>query len=219
MGGKLATVNVARPRVFVYKGRDIESAIWKTPVEGRVAARGVNIEGDDQADRTVHGGPDKAVYAYALEDIRLWESELGRPLEPGAFGENLTTEGVDVTGAVIGERWEVGTVCLEVSEPRAPCSKLAARMEDDAFLRRFTEAGRPGAYLRIVREGELGAGDAVEVMFRPEHGMTVGDVLRIYSRDRDEVAKLIDIPELAKSWREWAEKKVQKKVRHDAKKT
>ena len=219
MGGKLATVNVARPRVFVYKGRDIESAIWKTPVEGRVAARGVNIEGDDQADRTVHGGPDKAVYAYALEDIRLWESELGRPLEPGAFGENLTTEGVDVTGAVIGERWEVGTVCLEVSEPRAPCSKLAARMEDDAFLRRFTEAGRPGAYLRIVREGELGAGDAVEVTSRPEHGMTVGDVLRIYSRDRDEVAKLIDIPELAKSWREWAEKKVQKKVRHDAKKT
>ena len=171
MGGKLATVNVARPRVFVYKGRDIESAIWKTPVEGRVAARGVNIEGDDQADRTVHGGPDKAVYAYALEDIRLWESELGRPLEPGAFGENLTTEGVDVTGAVIGERWEVGTVCLEVSEPRAPCSKLAARMEDDAFLRRFTEAGRPGAYLRIVREGELGAGDAVEVTFRPEHGV------------------------------------------------
>ena len=202
MGGKLATVNVARPRVFVYKGRDIESAIWKTPVEGRVAARGVNIEGDDQADRTVHGGPDKAVYAYALEDIRLRESELGRPLGPGAFGENLTTEGVDVTGAVIGERWEVGTVCLEVSEPRAPCSKLAARMEDDAFLRRFTEAGRPGAYLRIVREGELGAGDAVEVTSRPEHGMTVGDVLRIYSRDRDEVVKLIDIPELAKSWRE-----------------
>ncbi len=219
MSGKLATVNVARPRVFVYKGRDIESAIWKTPVEGRVAARGVNLEGDDQADRTVHGGPDKAVYAYALEDIRLWESELGRPLGPGAFGENLTTEGVDVTGAVIGERWEVGTVCLEVSEPRAPCSKLAARMEDDAFLRRFTEAGRPGAYLRIVREGELGAGDAVEVAFRPEHGMTVGDVLRIYSRDRGEVAKLVDIPELAKSWREWAEKKVQKKVRHDAKKT
>ena len=119
MGGKLATVNVARPRVFVYKGRDIESAIWKTPVEGRVAARSVNLEGDDQADRTVHGGPDKAVYAYALEDIRLWESELGRPLGPGAFGENLTTEGLDVTGAVIGERWEVGTVCLEVSEPRA----------------------------------------------------------------------------------------------------
>ncbi len=211
MGGKLASVNVGRPRAFVYKGRDVESAIWKTPVEGRVAARGVNLEGDDQADRTVHGGPDKAVYAYALEDIRLWQSELGRPLGPGAFGENLTTEGVDVTGAVIGERWEVGTVCLEVSEPRAPCWKLAARMEDDAFLRRFTETGRPGAYLRIVREGELGAGDAIEVTSRPEHGMTAGDVLRIYSRDRGEVAKLVDIPELGKSWREWAEKKVQKR--------
>ncbi len=211
MSGKLASVNVGRPRAFVHKGRNAESAIWKTPVEGRVAARGVNLEGDEQADRTVHGGPDKAVYAYALEDIRLWESELGRALGPGAFGENLTTEGVDVTGAVIGERWEVGTVCLEVSEPRTPCWKLAARMEDDAFLRRFTEAGRPGAYLRIVREGELGAGDAIEVTSRPEHGMTAGDVLRIYSRDRGEIAKLVDIPELAKSWREWAEKKVQKR--------
>jgi len=206
MSGKLATVNVARPRVFVYKGRDIESAIWKTPVEGRVAARGVNLEGDDQADRTVHGGPDKAVYAYALEDIRLWESELGRPLGPGAFGENLTTDGVDVTGAVIGERWEVGTVCLEVSEPRAPCSKLAARMEDDAFLRRFTEAGRPGAYLRIVREGEIAAGDEIRVLSTPAHGMSVGDVFRIYSRDRGEVKRLLDIPQLSESWRSWAER-------------
>ena len=211
MGAKLVSVNVGRPRAFVHKGRDAESAIWKTPDDGRVAARGVNLEGDDQADRTVHGGPDKAVYAYALEDIRFWESELARPLGPGAFGENLTTEGVDVTGAVIGERWEVGTACLEVSEPRAPCWKLAARVEDDAFVRRFTQACRPGAYLRIVREGELGAGDAIEVTSRPEHGMTAGDVFRIYSRDRTEIAKLIDIPELSKSWREWAEKKIQKR--------
>ena len=144
MGGKLATVNVARPRVFVYKGRDIESAIWKTPVEGRVAARGVNIEGDDQADRTVHGGPDKAVYAYALEDIRLWESELGRPLGPGAFGENLTTEGVDVTGAVIGERWEVGTVLsrsFRAASPVLEACRADGRRRVPAALHRSGSTG------------------------------------------------------------------------------
>ena len=152
---KVASVNVGRPRAFEHNGKPSTSSIWKTPVDGRVAVRGVNVDGDDQADREVHGGPDKAVYAYALEDVRFWESELGRKLELAAVGENLTTEGIDVTGAVVGARWEIGSAEFEISEPRAPCWKLAHKMNDPKFVKRFTAAGRPGAYLRIRREGEL----------------------------------------------------------------
>ncbi len=139
--------------------RLVETAIWKYPVEGRVKVRGVNLEGDRQADLTVHGGENKAVYAYAIEETRLWEEELGRELGAGAFGENLTTEGVDVSGAVLGERWRVGTTLLEVVQPRLPCFKLGLKMEDPTFLKTFAQASRPGAYLKIIEEGDLGAGD------------------------------------------------------------
>ena len=152
---RVASVNVGRPRAVATGRRTVSTAIWKTPVEGRVAARGVNLAGDDQADRTVHGGPDKAIYAYAGEEIRLWESELHRDLGPAPFGENLTTEGLDVSGALVGERWRVGTTLLEVVQPRLPCFKLGLRMGDPTFLKRFALAARPGAYLRIVEEGEL----------------------------------------------------------------
>src|SRR3954447_23564721 len=122
----VVSVNVGKPRSITRgNGEQTTTAIWKSPVSGRVAVRGVNLEGDDQADRTVHGGPDQAVYAYAIEDTEWWESELGRELGPGAFGENLTLRGVDVTHALIGERWAVGTTVLEVSSPRIPRGKLA----------------------------------------------------------------------------------------------
>ncbi len=181
--GTLLSVNVGGIRQFEFDGREAVSAIWKAPVTGRVAARGVNLEGDDQADRAAHGGPDKAVYAYAIEDLQWWKGELGRPLEYGEMGENLTTEGIDVNGALVGERWEIGNAALEVSEPRVPCWRLGVRVEDKLFPRRFTQAGRPGAYLRIVVEGDLGVGDAIRVVGQPDHGMTVGDVFRIYTRD------------------------------------
>ncbi len=203
---KVISVNVGRPRAFEHGGKPAKSAIWKSPVAGPVAVRGVNLEGDDQSDREVHGGPDKAVYAYAIEDVRFWESEHSRSLELAALGENVTTEGLDVTNAVIGARWEIGSAEFEVSEPRVPCWKLAYRMEDPTFVRRFTQAGRPGAYLRIIREGEIGAGDEIRVLSTPAHGMSVGDVFRIYSRDRGEVKRLLDIPQLSESWRSWAER-------------
>jgi MOSC domain-containing protein YiiM len=115
---------------------------------GRIAARGVNLDGDDQADRKAHGGPDKAAYAYAVEDARWWEQEIGRSFAYGEFGENLTTEGVEVNHALVGECWEIRSTVLEVSEPRIPCWRLAVRMNDPIFPRRFAEAMRPGAYLR-----------------------------------------------------------------------
>ncbi len=203
-GGTVLSVNVGRVREFEYNGRPARSGIWKSPVAGRIAARGVNLDGDDQADRKVHGGPDKAVYAYAIEDIRWWEQELGRSLEYGEFGENLTTEQIDVNGALVGEHWEIGTAVLEVSEPRVPCWRLGVRMNDKMFPRRFTEALRPGAYLRIIVEGDVGDGDEIKVVDKPEHDLTIGDVFRMFARDRDEGERLGAVPGMSESWRRWA---------------
>ena len=204
--GRVLSVNVGRSRRFDYDGSPATSAIWKSPVEGRVAVRGVNLEGDEQADRKAHGGPDKAVYAYAVEDTRWWGERLARSLAPGEFGENLDTEGIDVTNAVVGERWEAGSALLEVSEPRIPCWRLAVRMHDPHFPRAFTEAGRPGTYLRIVREGAVDAGDEVRVIERPGHGLTIGDVFRIFTRDRAEVGRLLEAPQMSAAWKDWAER-------------
>ena len=200
------SVNVGGIRQFDYHGRPAVSAIWKSPVMDPVAARGVNLEGDDQADREAHGGPDKAVYAYAIEDTRWWAEELGRSLEYGEFGENLTTEGIEVTNALIGERWDIGSTVLEVSEPRVPCWRLAVRMEDNGFPRRFTQAIRPGAYLRIAVEGTLASGDKIRVVQRPDHDLTIGDVFRIFTRDRGEAERLLNVPQLSSSWGQWAER-------------
>lgn len=200
----IEAVNVGGPAEHEWLGHAVTTAIFKYPVSGRVAIAGVNITGDDQADRDVHGGPDKAVYAYAAEDTQWWEARLRRPLGPGAFGENLTTRGLDLTGAVVGERWRVGSAILEVSQPRLPCFKLGLRMADRHFPRRFAAAVRPGAYLRILGEGHVGAADTVEVVSRPAHGVTVGMVSRAYFDDRSLVTRLLSAPELPKSWLDWA---------------
>lgn len=202
--GALVSVNVGLPREIEWLGRRDTTSIWKAPVAGRVRVAGVNVVGDDQADRRFHGGPDKAVYAYAREDYEWWAEELGRPLELASFGENLTLDGVDVTGAVVGERWRIGTVTFEVAGPRTPCWKIGARMDDPDFPVHFAAAGRPGAYLRIVAEGELESGDAVEIAHRPgKHRLTVGEVARIYHGDRARCGELLKAPELAEEWRAW----------------
>jgi MOSC domain-containing protein YiiM len=201
---RLISVNVGLPREVPTGRRIVETAIWKTPVEGRVKVRGINLEGDRQADLTVHGGPDKAVYAYAIEETRIWEEELGRELGPGAFGENLTTEGVDVSGAVLGERWRIGTTLLEVVQPRLPCFKLGLKMGDPTFLKRFALASRPGAYLKIVQEGDLGAGDPIEVDFvrRPAHGVSVRLVSEAMLVDHSLIPRAQEAPQLIPSLRE-----------------
>ena len=202
---RLISVNVGRPREVDTGRRAVSTAIWKAPVAGRVAVRGVNVDGDEQADRSVHGGPDKAVYAYAIEDTRAWEATLHRQLGAGAFGENLTTSGVDVSGAIIGERWRIGTVMLEVVQPRLPCFKLGLRMGDPSFVRRFAQASRPGAYLRILEEGELGVGDVVEVdaATRPDHGVTVRLVADALLLDRSLIPEALTANQLIPSLREW----------------
>ncbi|MEM9611233.1 MAG: MOSC domain-containing protein [Actinomycetota bacterium] len=196
-------INVGTPRDVDRRGRPATTAIYKSAVTGPVRAVGVNLEGDDQADRQAHGGYDKAVYAYADEDRHWWESELGRPVEASSFGENLTVAGVDVTGAVIGSRWRIGTALFEVSEPRVPCWKLNLRMGDDRFIQKFNAAGRPGTYLRIIEEGSLEAGDEIVVEHVPDHGLTVGDVARMY-RERTGVERILAVGEMSAAWKAWA---------------
>jgi MOSC domain-containing protein YiiM len=158
---EVVSVNVAEPRTLTVSGRSLVTGIFKLPVQGPVTIRELGLDGDVQVDRRVHGGPDRAVYAYAIEDVSWWEAELGRELGPGFFGENLTLRGVDVTGARPGERWEVGEATLEVTSQRRPCQKLATKVGDPRFVKRFARAGRPGAYLRVLREGDVAAGDPV----------------------------------------------------------
>jgi len=201
---RIVSVNLGVPREAEWQGRRFTTAIVKTPAAGPVALRGVNFAGDDQADRTVHGGPDKAVYAYAAEDYAWWEGELGAPLGPGTFGENLTTAAVDTSGAVVGERWRIGGALLEVAGPRVPCYKLGWRMNDVHFIKRFGLALRPGAYLRIVEPGPVERGNAVEVLARPAHGFTVREVSRIFFFEPRRVPELLDVPELSASWHAWA---------------
>ncbi len=206
--GRVLSVNVGRPRIIEWLGRPETTSIWKSPVDGRIMVRGVNLDGDDQADREVHGGPDKAVYSYASEDTTWWEGRLGRSLGPAAFGENLTLEGVDVSGAMVGERWEIGSALFEVAQPRFPCWKLGARMNDPHFPDLFRAARRPGSYLRIIREGAVGAGDEVRIVCRPTHGMTLRDVVDIYDTERDRAPEFLDIPELAAGLKTWARRRL-----------
>ncbi len=199
--GRVISVNVGLPRqISMRRGRPLMSSIVKEPVEGRVRATGANLDGDKQADLTVHGGADKAIYAYAIEDIAWWAQALERTeVGPGWFGENLTTEGVDVTHSVIGERWRIGDAEFEVSQPRLPCSKLGIRFGEPRMVKAFAHASRPGAYLRILVEGTVGAGDEIELLHRPEHGVTVELVSRAFLLDASLQPEAAKAPELAAS--------------------
>ncbi len=205
--GCVLSVNVGRPRQVEIDGRVVTTAIWKSPVAGRSAVSGVNVEGDDQGDRRVHGGADKAVYAYSSEDYEWWQERLGRKLSPGTFGENLTTEGIGVGRAVVGQRWEFPDLVLEVSQPRLPCYKLGIRMDDAQFPHLFKDAGRFGTYLRIVREGSVAAGDQIIVGAPPAHGLTITDIGEGYPEPGPEmIMTMLGVAELPEGWRTWAER-------------
>ena len=204
---RVTSVNVGEVRTVEWHGRTVETGIWKAPMTGRVAVRGVNLAGDDQADRRVHGGPDKAVYAYASEDYQWWAEELGHPVEPATFGENLTVEGVDLDQLVIGTRVTAGTTVLEAAQPRLPCFKLGMRMGDAGFVDRFEAAARFGAYFRIVQEGEVGAGDEIAVVHERSDGITIGALGRgMHRADVDFLRHIADDADVPESWRDWAER-------------
>jgi MOSC domain-containing protein YiiM len=197
---KLLSVNVGRPRANPWKTGPELTGIDKQPVDGhvRVTAPGpkgtgaVGLAGDRVYDIAHHGGTDQAVYAYAREDLDGWEREFERPLPAGVFGENLTTVGLDVNGALIGERWRIGDeVVLEVSCARIPCSTFQGWLDRAGWIKRFTQAAVPGAYLRVITPGEIRAGDPIEVVHHPDHDVTVALQFRAVTTEPELLPRLL----------------------------
>jgi MOSC domain-containing protein YiiM len=195
----LLSVNVGRPRPSPWKGLRA-TGIDKRPVVGPVAVTApgpkgtgaVGLAGDRVYDVKHHGGTDQAVYAYAREDLDWWEAELGRPLANGSFGENLTIAGLDVNGALIGERWRIGPeVILEVSGPRIPCVTFQGWLDRDGWIKQFTQAARPGAYLRVIRPGDIRAADLVQIVHRPGHDVTVAIAFRAMTSEPGLLPRLL----------------------------
>jgi len=181
----LLSVNLGTVRPLVAGGRTVRSGIAKAPVSGRVAVGVTGLAGDEQADLENHGGPDQAVYLYGADDYAWFSAALGREVAPPLFGENLTLASLG-PAVRLGDRLRVGSALLEVSAPRVPCFKLAARMNEPDFALRFAEAGRPGAYTRVLEAGEVGAGDPVSHTPAPEHHPTIAEVLRLYVGSAEE---------------------------------
>ncbi len=212
---KLLSVNVGRPRPNPWKEMKL-TGIDKQPVDGPVMvtvprAKGlgmVGVAGDRVYDVRNHGGPDQAVYAYAREDLDFWAAELGLPLGNGVFGENLTTEGTDINGALIGERWLIGReVILEACCPRIPCGTFQGWLAQAGWIKRFTQAARPGSYFRVIEPGEIRAGDAVEVVYRPAHDVTVAVAFRALTLEPDLLPRLLDADALPRDLREAARRR------------
>lgn len=207
MASELLSVNVSAVSTVNAGNGPVVTGMFKQPVTGPVALRGVNLDGDEQADRRVHGGPDRAAYAYASEDYAWWETELARTLGPGKFGENFTVRGLDVSGARIGEEWQIGTAVVRVTSPRVPCFKLALAMDDPHFIKRFAHALRPGAYLRIICEGEVASGDTIAIRSRPAHDLTIATMAQIVLFERTRARELL-VADLPSNWRDWANEHV-----------
>ncbi|MGJ5753888.1 MOSC domain-containing protein YiiM [Streptomyces puniciscabiei] len=198
---KLLSVNLGRPQPVPYTDQaDGVTGIDKKPADGpvRVAAPGPKgvgasgLAGDAVCDLRHHGGDEQAVYAFAREDLDEWERELGRPLANGCFGENLTTDGVDVSGALIGERWRIGSgLVLEVTSGRIPCRTFQGHLGERGWVRRFTQKGATGAYLRVIEPGEIRAGDPIEIVHRPDHGVTAALQFRAVTTERELLPRLL----------------------------
>lgn len=204
---KVLTVNVAAVvHEGAWTGSEGKTGIDKRPVNGAIRFTDNGLAGDVVVDKKHHGGFDKAVYAYASEDAKWWERQIGVEINNGAFGENLTTEGIDVNGALIGERWRIGNVLLEVSEPRIPCRVFAGFWDRPTLIKDFTAALRPGSYLRIIEEGEIKAGDLIRVEFKPQHEETIRDLFAAKSGERGKITQLKEVTQLSESYKDWLAK-------------
>lgn len=209
---QLVSVNVGLPQEIDWRGRRIRTSIWKVPREGRVRVNRLNLEGDQQSDLSVHGGTEKAVYAYPFEHYEYWGREFPAiDLPPGAFGENFTTEGLLEGDVKIGDRLRVGTAEFLVTQPRMPCYKLGVRFGRDDMVKRFLRSGRTGFYLAVFREGEVGRGDPIEFTGRSDHDVTVADIAALYTHDADNQSLLrraVELPALPESWRDYFRKRL-----------
>lgn len=223
MAMKLVSVNVGLPREVTWKGRVVQTGIFKEPVAGRVAVRRLNLDGDQQADLSVHGGPHKAIYAYPSEHYAYWRRELpGVRLSWAMFGENFTTEGLLEEAVNIGDCFRIGSIEVIATQPRMPCYKLGLRFGRDDIIKRFLASGRPGIYFAVLQEGEVEAGDPIELIRRDEHQITVADIVRLYVRDTDDVETLrraIQLEALPESWRAYFRDRLDKRASRAADQT
>jgi MOSC domain-containing protein YiiM len=201
---QIISVNVGLPQTFEYNGERVSTGIYKTPVTGQVEVGGLNLAGDAQADLRVHGGASKAVYAYPFEHYAFWRNEYsGKELPCGVFGENLTTEGLLENEICAGDRLRAGTAEFVVTEPRFPCFKLGIRFGEKDILRRFQKSRKCGFYLSVAKTGEIGAGDAVEIVHRDPHGVSIEELFRLADeKDNTEIARrAVEVEALPENWK------------------
>lgn len=211
---RIVSVNAGQPRLVMYNGNPVSTGIFKEPVLGRVRVRALNLDGDRQADLSVHGGANKAVYAYPSEHYEFWRRELPEMELPwGLFGENLTTESLFESELNIGDKFKVGTTLLMVTQPRMPCYKLGIRFGDPGIIKRFLESGRTGFYFAVLEEGEVGAGDPIELMEMDQHGVRVSDITRLYTSEKhnvDLLRRALEVEALPESWRGYFQNRLEK---------
>ncbi len=211
---KLISVNVGLPRDVAANGKTVSTGIFKEPIEGRLMLRRLNLDGDQQADLSVHGGEYKAVYAYPAEHYPYWREQLpDEKLGWGMFGENFTTEGLFETEVRLGDRFRIGETEVSVTQPRLPCFKLALKFGREDMIKKFLDSLRTGFYLAVVREGEVGAGDEMELIQRSEDDITVTDIVRLYAEDKDNVEMLrrvVNSEAVLEAWRDYFRKRLEK---------
>lgn len=211
---QVISVNVGQPRKLLLNGEIVETGIYKEAVEGRVAVRRLNIEGDRQADLTVHGGVDKAVYAYPTEHYAFWREQFPEMELPwGMFGENLSIEGLFEDTVHIGDHFQVGSAKLMVTQPRLPCYKLGIKFGRDDILKRFLVSGMTGFYFSVLEEGAVAAGDTISLLQSDEHQVQVADIVRLYREDKynlDLIRRAVDVEALPEEWREYFQERLEK---------
>lgn len=209
---KLVSVNVGFPREVIWKDKTVTTGIFKEPVEGRVKVRFLNLDGDRQADLTVHGGADKAIYLYPVEHYEYWRGELPEMELPwGMFGENLTTVGLLEDRVNIGDRFRIGTAEVMVTQPRMPCYKLGIKFGRANMVKQFLDSRLTGFYFSVLQEGEVGVGDAMELISRDENNVTVADITRLYVRQSDDLQMLhraVQVKALPDGWRDYFQQQI-----------
>jgi MOSC domain-containing protein YiiM len=209
---KLLSVNVGLPREIEVNGRIVRTSIWKNPVQGRIRASTLNLDGDQQSDLTVHGGIDKAVYLYPIEHYSYWRAELPRVELPwGVFGENFSAEGILEDQIRIGDRLRVGTAEFIVTQPRLPCYKLGIRFNRPEMVKLFLRSKRTGLYLRVLREGDVAEGDEINFIEKQETGVTITDIVSLYStdaRNQNLLRRAIEVLALPQSWKDYFRKRL-----------
>jgi MOSC domain-containing protein YiiM len=209
---KVLSVNVGLPRVVQWKGRPVLTGIFKTPVSDPIRLRTLNFDGDRQADLSVHGGADKAMYAYPAEHYAFWHRELPDMALPwGIFGENLTTEGLSDDTLKLGTQLRIGSAIVVATQPRLPCYKLGLRFGRDDIVKRFFASGRPGIYFKVILEGEVAAGDPIVVVDPAEDSVPLSEVTRLYAHDKDDLEglrRIVGIPALPEGWRTHFEEQI-----------